>query len=624
MAINSQSKPPQPPLDIARETFKQMASQRIVPTPDNYERIYNQLAGVKTQDKLEVAIKKALLKLPNETTEQMKWVSAWNKLLASENWDTLPDLLKEGMDLSVNFSTQWPVAIRELIKSWEAKQIGLDSKKKKETLERVLIKFGNDPTLAQKLQNMAKSWMEYSTGAGDTVSDLSDNEQTTISISSAVIETKEQASANLDESDNGIRNRNADPFQQNFLSLQEVLRQSIKYGLIPRLDGYPELQAMADEIYRLADRAKKLDEWQLLVKKFRTLAVKVELIGATEEGIKMDLLRLLKLLVDNISELVVDDQWLRGQISVVQTIITSPLERATLSAAEKSMKEVIYKQGLLKHSLAEAKHSFKNMVSTFVDRLAYMSDSTGQYEVALAEFEKKMSETEDITVLTQLLENLMRDTHTMQADIVRSREDLTNHKTMVENAQAKIKNLEKELTTLSEQVRIDQLTGVLNRRGLDEALAREVSRVERTGGNLCVALLDIDNFKRLNDTYGHEVGDDALKHLATVVSETVRPTDIVTRFGGEEFVVLLPSTMLDDALTTMVRLQRALTKRFFMGNNNQILITFSAGVAMYKQGEDQATVLHRADQAMYLAKKTGKNKTMTENDLMVTTIDMEK
>jgi len=295
-----------------------------------------------------------------------------------------------------------------------------------------------------------------------------------------------------------------------------------------------------------------------------------------------------------------------------------------LSAAEKSMKEVIYKQGLLKHSLAEAKHSFKNMVSTFVDRLAYMSDSTGQYEVALAEFEKKMSETEDITVLTQLLENLMRDTHTMQADIVRSREDLTHHKTMVETAQAKIKNLEKELTTLSEQVRIDQLTGVLNRRGLDEALAREVSRVERSGGNLCVALLDIDNFKRLNDTYGHEVGDDALKHLATVVSETVRPTDIVTRFGGEEFVVLLPSTMLDDALTTMVRLQRALTKRFFMGNNNQMLITFSAGVAMYKQGEDQATVLHRADQAMYLAKKTGKNKTMTENDLMVTTIEIEK
>jgi diguanylate cyclase len=146
-------------------------------------------------------------------------------------------------------------------------------------------------------------------------------------------------------------------------------------------------------------------------------------------------------------------------------------------------------------------------------------------------------------------------------------------------------------------------------------MVREISRAQRGGSQLSVVLLDIDNFKSLNDTYGHNVGDTALQHLAKVIQATVRPTDVVSRFGGEEFVILLPDTDLDQAVTTIQRLQRALTKQFFMGNNDRLLITFSAGVALLKNNEKETSVLHRADQSMYLAKKTGKNRVMTENDL---------
>lgn len=646
MATNTvDKKPSQAPLDIAKETFKQLVARRMVPTPENYERVYNELAGTKPKDGLDAAIKKALLKLPHETNEQVKWVNSWNKLLSQENWDGLPELLSDGLDLSVNFSKQWPEAIRALLKAWDAKLLGMDNAKKKEALDRMLAKFATDPTLAQKIQTMSSSWMEYQ-NVGDKSSDVSlvaepsvadadkkyalvEGMPTSVAssasislldenVAASVAEFNQNLSANADGA--VLSNQVTDPFQENFKMLQEVLRQSLKHGLIPRLDGYPELQVSAFEVSELAEKAKKIKEWQEVAKQFRALLVKVELIGANEEGIKQDLLRLLKLLVDNIGELVSDDQWLRGQIAAVQTIISSPLERVTINDAEKSLKEVIYKQGVLKHSLAEARSSFKNMVTTFVDRLGHMSDSTGNYEKTMENFVSKLSETDDIPTINLLLENLMKDTHVMQADIVRSRDDLLAQRNAVDEAQEKIRKLEQELESLSEKVRIDQLTGVLNRRGMDEAMTREVARAARAGTKLSIALLDIDNFKKLNDNYGHHVGDAALKHLATVIQESIRPTDIVSRFGGEEFVVLLPNTDIEQAMASMTRLQRALTKRFFMGNNEQILITFSAGVALYQESDDQASVLHRADQAMYLAKKSGKNKTMTENDIKVNSV----
>jgi len=168
-------------------------------------------------------------------------------------------------------------------------------------------------------------------------------------------------------------------FHETFQILQDMLKQSLNHGLIPRLDGYPELREEALEVAVLTEKARKLKDWQFMAKQFRALLVRVELIGANEDGIKRDLLGLLKLLLSNISELVSDDQWLRGQVATVQTIISSPLDRVQIQAAEKSLKEVIYKQGMLKHSLIEAKNSFKTMISTFVDRLKHMAEASGSY-----------------------------------------------------------------------------------------------------------------------------------------------------------------------------------------------------------------------------------------------------
>ena len=192
--------------------------------------------------------------------------------------------------------------------------------------------------------------------------------------------------------------------------------------------------------------------------------------------------------------------------------------------------------------------------------------------------------------------------------MMRHRDEMIDARRQAENAEERVRQLEQELEHVSEQVREDQLTGTLNRRGLDDAMQREISRAQRKHTAMCVAILDLDNFKKLNDTYGHQAGDDALVHLATVVRKTLRPTDTVARFGGEEFVIVFAETDEKQAVEAMRRLQRELTKRFFLHDNERLLITFSAGVAALKPNETQEAILARADKAMYQAKLQGKNR----------------
>jgi diguanylate cyclase len=246
-------------------------------------------------------------------------------------------------------------------------------------------------------------------------------------------------------------------------------------------------------------------------------------------------------------------------------------------------------------------------MTTFIDRLGDLTESTGEYHNKIEVYSQKIVKADNITQLSHLLDDIMQDTRVIQASALRSHEELLETRQRVQEAETKIKQLEQELEQISEKVREDQLTGALNRRGLDEAYARESTRAQRNNSPICVALLDIDNFKRLNDTMGHQAGDQALIHLTTVIKESLRPSDVVARYGGEEFVIVLPDTSIEEAEQTIVRLQRELTKKFFLHGNDRILVTFSAGVALRGEEESQDDLIGRADNAMYKAKQAGKN-----------------
>jgi diguanylate cyclase len=210
-----------------------------------------------------------------------------------------------------------------------------------------------------------------------------------------------------------------------------------------------------------------------------------------------------------------------------------------------------------------------------------------------------------------VLEKIMNDTRVTQIEALRSRDGMLDAQRHVHDAEARIQELEAQFAQLSELVREDQLTGSLNRRGLDDMLEREIARAERRGLPLCVTMLDLDNFKIFNDTHGHLTGDEVLIHLVRVIRDTLRTLDIIGRFGGEEFVIVLPDTGIEDACRIVTRLQRELTERIFTHKNERLFVTFSAGVVLRAWGEDSHSVIARADEALYKAKRAGKNRIAT-------------
>jgi diguanylate cyclase (GGDEF)-like protein len=167
------------------------------------------------------------------------------------------------------------------------------------------------------------------------------------------------------------------------------------------------------------------------------------------------------------------------------------------------------------------------------------------------------------------------------------------------------KQLEFDLTELANE---DQLTQILNRRGVETLARHEISKMSRTDAELSVIMIDIDHFKRLNDRFGHSVGDEVLKGFAKLIQQGLRPYDILGRVGGEEFLIILPHTTPEQALGLAERHRDSIEKHIFKIKKNKIQITASFGVANYSsKAKTLAKLMHLADQALYQSKQRGRN-----------------
>jgi diguanylate cyclase (GGDEF)-like protein len=154
----------------------------------------------------------------------------------------------------------------------------------------------------------------------------------------------------------------------------------------------------------------------------------------------------------------------------------------------------------------------------------------------------------------------------------------------------------------------DALTGLLNRYGLQRSLVREHAEARRYERPLACLMIDLDNFKSINDTHGHNAGDAALQQVATILIEAVRRSDMVFRYGGEEFLALLPETDLEGAAALGEKIREAASARLFGDGQHVFMLTLSVGVASLWNGESGNDMIARADLALYHAKEMGRNR----------------
>lgn len=242
----------------------------------------------------------------------------------------------------------------------------------------------------------------------------------------------------------------------------------------------------------------------------------------------------------------------------------------------------------------------KKIMEPIARDLKTMSETSANYGEKLSDFAGKIEAKADIEQVSTLVVSLLSDTKR----IASQNKTISNQ---METYSTQINDLREMLTHARAEARMDDLTQVGNRRAFNESLAEEMKWVERNSAVSSIAMVDIDYFKRINDTYGHPVGDKALQAIARLLKEAVGMDGEVFRYGGEEFAVILSGAKLEQAASIMEKARRAIYDNEFAIRDKVEEITISAGISEMKANTSGEEVQKTADNMLYLAKQSGRN-----------------
>ena len=555
------AKTEQPTAQLAKAALRRLALERLEPTPENYERAYRQEAG----------------EPPADSTEALA---------------TLIERIIRGMERSGH---NWTPARR------------------KEGIQRVLAGGrGDAKKLQHRLSQLVNSWE-------------SDSAATPVALGEAVAAAVPTRPAPLDGVGTSTRPAPLDGEAANAAiavpasapasesasaTAWERIARTLGHALqqaLPAHDGAN--QDLAKELASLVDRVDGQTAPTLVADDIEALAHRVERVLQHRHHLFEQLGKLCHELTSSLTDLAEDGSWVKGQCEAMQLKIEEGLTARGVRAVSDMLHHARKRHAEVRGEREKARDALKALMAQMLAELGELGSKTGNFHESVGRYAAVIEESDSLESLTGVVREMVAESRAVQSLVQQTQKRLQEEHSKATDLSERVTQLEDEMKRLSDEVSTDQLTQIANRRGLMQAFEIERARLERAGGELSIGLLDIDNFKKLNDELGHSAGDEALKSLAAIVSKTLRPTDRVARYGGEEFVVLLPETPAAEGEQVLTRLQRSLTGGLFMHKDKQIFVTFSAGVTGYRMAERIEDSLERADQALYEAKRTGKNRT---------------
>lgn len=579
------------PAQLAKAALRRLALERREPTPENYAWAYAAEGGAAAAPPPRTQAPDAMVAAPGAAADGLAWAGL----------------------------------IEKAIKGLERSGRGWTTARKKESLQRVLTGSRSDAArLQQRLGQLMASWETDARDEPALEDDGGDAGRADASPNpagsppAAAGAAQEAGSPGPDAIARAETERQAQPAESAVSGVADWSRVTAQLGStvqaalppgegrgreiggeLEALQGRLDVDGPADDL--VDEIAKACDEARRLLQHRHHLITQLGVL--TQE------------LTEGLTQLAEDGSWAQGQSQAMRAELDAGLTSRSVKAASELLRETRERQQRLQVERTQVREALKASIHQMLSEIAGLGEQTGRFSESVGRYADAIDQADSFESLAGAVREMVAESRTVQEVVSRTQLRLQTQHAEADAMQQRVRALEDDIRRLSNEVSTDPLTQVANRRGLTSAFETECARLERsaTDGHappLSIGLIDIDNFKRLNDQHGHARGDEALQFLATEVTQALRPGDTLARYGGEEFVVLLPQTEIDEAERALTRLQRHLSASLFMTDGDaKVFVTFSAGVTTYRLGERLEQSLERADEALYEAKRTGKNRT---------------
>ncbi|MGC9185401.1 MAG: diguanylate cyclase domain-containing protein [Thiomonas sp.] len=470
-------------------------------------------------------------------------------------------------------TADWGVALQRLLEQWERSQVGLSQLQKRQQIDR-LAALPTAQAQWRELSRLLDRWSALpARSSGASVG--------------TPIETRD-----------ALPTPDGNAWRALWLS-------ALKHGVQPFCTD-ETAQRRLRELIATADAGTPPSA---LAAQAREVWLAIDRAQANEDAVRQGLTELVRLLLEHLGDLV-PQPWVGVQAAAISEQLSAPLAPENIAQAQNAVRDLLVRHSVLRKSEDDAHRTAKALIDLLVRKLGDYAAEGGAYNQRLEQRLAQLQASREWDDILRLVQEVLDDSRHMQQRSGELGVHLAEAQRQAQAAQERIRSLEGELEQISQQLQQDPLTGALNRRGLDAEFARLQARAQRQGQPLTVVLLDLDHFKMVNDTYGHDTGDAVLKALVSLARRLVRPSDRVARMGGEEFMLLLPDTPVQQSRVVVQRLLSAFSEQTLVQDaaGRRIALSFSAGVAELCPQEDFAAVYQRVDAALLQAKQAGRKR----------------
>ena len=609
------------PAQLAKGALRRLAAAKQEPTPANYARAYAEEAGEPLPPegalppRARAAVDRLVMRATDDTTLRGEITGA----LMDARYDDLQRALDRSSAGAAGAAQAWAALIDRLAKGLERGARHWTGARKKDSLQRLLDGSRSDARLLQqRMGQLIAAWETdqpdadvdaVQTAAAAAAGDGAARPGVAATTGGAV------AAAGPTAVDAATVAALAAERAAGHPAMIDALQLTVCAGLP---NGDARAAELADELSVLARQVRSDGATPALADAVAKVCGRAQRWLGLRHDLVDELLALCASLTDGLTDLAEDGSWARAQGERLRLQLADGSSGGgngsarAVRAARNLLDDARASQRALQSERHYARDALKQMVRQVLSELADLSSATGRFNDRVNGYAQVIESADSLVSLAEVVRELLGESRAVHDLVDAARARLASEHARGAALESQVLGLESELRRLTDEVSTDALTQVANRRGLAQAFSAESARSVREGvavAPLAVGLIDIDNFKKLNDSLGHAAGDVALQSLAARVKAWLRPVDHIARFGGEEFVVLLPGTPLDEGQQVLTRLQRRLSASLFMHEGREVFVTFSAGVTTWRAGETVEAALARADEGLYEAKRTGKNRT---------------